>query len=610
MGSDTWKMEECNILPALWLSYNYLPPQPKRCFAYCSIFPKDFEIEKERLILLWTAEDLLLSQENMTLEEIGENYFNDLVSRSFIHYTKGVVFPHYHMHDLVNDLASFVSGEFCLRMGDGSLKGITGKIRHLSYMTSKSHDIKKLEEYSSKSKVLRSLLFDSRILCVQFLANLEQYLKGMRCLRVLSLCENHIMTCSSLVPITISLDLIGNLKLLSSSSSGSSSMINAPILVPFKSLESLRLKDFSELREWKEWSLMMGGDVRGGEDKNGGCNIRELGNLQDLRGFFGIKNLENILNVGDVREAKLKDKRRITVVELEWCGETDDSEKAREVLEGLQPNTNVQNLRILNYKGTSFPSWIGHHSFSHIVYLSLSGCGNCYLLPPLGQLPSLKDLELRGFAMVERIGDEFYYSCNSSSSSGSSSMINAPILVPFKSLESLRLKDFSELREWKEWSLMMGGDVRGGEGTRAFPLLNLKSLAKQGWPSNLKSLRIGSCKNLLVDVDSFPEEGQLPTTLTRLKLVDLKKLKSLHGKALRDLVCLERLSIKHCHQLPCLPEERLPGSLSQLTITSSLGRLAYRCKRDTGEDWPKIAHIPRIKVVSKSFQYLIRFFMI
>ncbi|XP_060670245.1 putative disease resistance RPP13-like protein 1 [Ziziphus jujuba] len=214
LNSDTWKMEECNILPTLWLSYNYLPPHLKRCFAYCSIFPKDFEIEKERLILLWMAEDLLLPQENMTLEEIGENYFNDLVSRSFIHYTKGVVFPYYHMHDLVNDLASFVSGEFCLRMGDGSFKGTTGKIRHLSYMTSKSHDIKKLEECSSKSKVLRSLLFDSRILSVQFLANLEQCLKGMRCLRMLSLCENHIMTCSGLVPITISLDLIGNLKLL------------------------------------------------------------------------------------------------------------------------------------------------------------------------------------------------------------------------------------------------------------------------------------------------------------------------------------------------------------------------------------------------------------
>nr|XP_048330898.1 putative disease resistance RPP13-like protein 1 [Ziziphus jujuba var. spinosa] len=214
LNSDTWKLQQCNILPALWLSYNYLPAHLKWCFAYCSIFPKDFKIEKERLILLWMAEDLLQPQQNITLEEIGEKYFNDLASRSFFHHHK---YGYFTMHDLVNDLATFVSREFCLRLDDDCPKVLTEKTRHLSYMTFKSHDTKRLTEYLSKNKVLRTLLFEY-LMPEQFSANLEQYLKGMRCLRVLSLSARPIVlntrADSNLIPITTALDLIGNLKFL------------------------------------------------------------------------------------------------------------------------------------------------------------------------------------------------------------------------------------------------------------------------------------------------------------------------------------------------------------------------------------------------------------
>ncbi|KAL6311746.1 hypothetical protein AAG906_022951 [Vitis piasezkii] len=60
LNSKTWHSQSGHeILPSLRLSYLHLSPPVKRCFAYCSIFPKDYEFDKEKLILLWMAEGLL-----------------------------------------------------------------------------------------------------------------------------------------------------------------------------------------------------------------------------------------------------------------------------------------------------------------------------------------------------------------------------------------------------------------------------------------------------------------------------------------------------------------------------------------------------------------------
>ncbi|XP_062119312.1 putative disease resistance RPP13-like protein 1 [Humulus lupulus] len=101
-----------NILPALRLSYYYLPSHLKRCFVYCSIFPKDYEFRKDELVSLWMANNLLEHSSgsgNQTRTEVGYEYFNDLVSRSFFQsLILGGSYEVFVMHDLMVDLANFV----------------------------------------------------------------------------------------------------------------------------------------------------------------------------------------------------------------------------------------------------------------------------------------------------------------------------------------------------------------------------------------------------------------------------------------------------------------------------------------------------------------------
>ncbi|KAL0296753.1 UNVERIFIED_CONTAM: putative late blight resistance proteinR1A-10 [Sesamum radiatum] len=66
------------------LSYNHLPYHLKACFIYFGMFPEDYEIPVWKLVRLWIAEGFIQQKEGMSLEDIGEEYLEDLVNRNLV----------------------------------------------------------------------------------------------------------------------------------------------------------------------------------------------------------------------------------------------------------------------------------------------------------------------------------------------------------------------------------------------------------------------------------------------------------------------------------------------------------------------------------------------
>ncbi|KAI9186425.1 hypothetical protein LWI28_017117 [Acer negundo] len=136
LNNKIWNLsDESDILPVLRLSYFHLPSHLKRSFAYCAIFPKDYEFEEKELILLWMAEDLIEQPEdNKQIEDLGSEYFRDLLTMSIFQVSDNNT-SKFVLHDLVSDLAQWASGGTSFRLEDeiGTNKQWKKLARHASY---------------------------------------------------------------------------------------------------------------------------------------------------------------------------------------------------------------------------------------------------------------------------------------------------------------------------------------------------------------------------------------------------------------------------------------------------------------------------------------------
>ncbi|MED6208699.1 hypothetical protein PIB30_047743 [Stylosanthes scabra] len=166
--------------------------------------------------------------------------------------------------------------------------------------------------------------------------------------------------------------------------------------------------------------------------KHEGNKMRELGALAHLHQSICISHLEN--------EARMSDKDGIDLLDLYWSSNENenivDFQNEKDIPDKLQPHSNLKELVIRDYKGITFPDWLGHFSYHNITKIRMTGCRNCRMLPSLGQLPSLKHLFISNFSRLEIVGAEFYRDDESC------------LETPFPMLEVL---SFWSMSCWKEW---------------------------------------------------------------------------------------------------------------------------------------------------------------
>lgn len=604
--------DEREILQTLRLSYDNLPAHLKQCFAYCAIFPKDYKFEKDKLVLLWIAEGFVQQPKgNKRLEEAGGEYFQDLVSRSFFQQSTNDK-SLFVMHELMKDLAQFVSGEICFRLedklNDRNPCKVFEKARHSSYVRGKRDVFTKFEAFNGL-ECLRTFLPLDPVgeTGVGYLANkvLSDLLPNLRCLRVLSFNGYRI------TELPDSIGTLRHLRYLDLSHTAikclpesASTLYNlqALILLQCHSLSKLPTKmgNLTNLRHLcisetrlKKMPLQMhrlislqtlSHFVVG---KNGGSGIGDLRNMLHLQGKLLITGLQNVVSFGDAAEAKLKEKKgldelvlqwnnnfdvltndrveeevfdRINVrgnkmtrfpsfrevieayeqendeIQLEQNGNLDGSGHGRvdiDVLEMLQPHNSIKQLVIKDYRGTRFPGWIGNASYSNTVRLKLSNCKKCKSLPSLGQLPSLKYLTIKGMEKIQIVGTEFYQDGCSS-------------VVPFPSLEILK---FENMLEWQVWY------SSGVENQEDF--------------QHLQKIQIKDCPKLKKFSHCFP-------SLKKMSIVQCQRLEALstvptlddNAKQGGEFPCLLELSVRACPYLKILPE--LFPSLGVLDIDGCL----------------------------------------
>ncbi|GKV52168.1 hypothetical protein SLEP1_g58759 [Rubroshorea leprosula] len=552
--NDAWNLDSEDgkwILSILKISFDHLLPPLKKCFSYCSIFPKDFRIGKDDLVQLWMAQGFLHqpNESSRTMEEIGDAYFNYLLSNSLFQDLEkngygDIIFCK--MHDVVHDLALAVSKDETLILESSCKIDKNATILHLRV----KHNGSGLPCIPTDlCQRLRSLFIEKD---ADVFNNVASDLKSLRSLKLMQAKTEELCPALGELKHLRYLDISnGKFKALPGSLSKlyhlQTLRLNWCHSIPWipdnmSNLVSLRHLYFS-IEKHVPRGL---GDLTSLQtlplffvSKEKGSGIEELGGLTQLRGELEIRNLEQVGSKSEAIKANLQGKTRLHHLKLQWNELEGNCSNHVEVLDGLQPHSNLKSLSIYCYMGKSFPPWMmsGGATFlsDNLVELELGDWHNCEHIPSLGLLPGLKSLYIYNFENVKRIGHKF---------DGPRGVESIKL---FPALRQLTLKNMASLEEWVE---VNDDDIAvGGKVEIVFPCLEslkirncqkLETWFMGGFSSDhkLSSLEIHNCVNLM----AIPEGLGNLTSLGMLHLSGFKGVQAFR-EGLGNLTSLRALHL-------------------------------------------------------------------
>ncbi|XP_078161351.1 putative disease resistance protein RGA4 [Carex rostrata] len=602
----TFPEERNGFINSMRLSYSRLPLNLKPCLAYCSIIPKGLQFEKEWIVQLWMAQNFISNQSEQRIEDIGNTYFDWLVERSFFQRTQiGLNKDRYEysIPDMVQEVARHTSAEECCTFELGKPHNLASTTRHMSIVFTReqlscTHDpFTKIKH----CKGLYTLLVIGGDLINQPLRLPDDLLNSLGKLRALDL------SYCNLGPLPTN---IGDLKHLRYLQFRNSNIRELPKSISnLYNLQTLGLRNCYSLRKLPKktrylqkllhldlhldylhpnvnqivpsWETAINLEYmppyiglltnlqvlsRFVVSTREHCGLSELRNLNSLQGELLISNLDLVKNSDDAEKANLQEKRHIERLEFLWrvngglhrCSK-EIITRTELVLENLKPNSSIKELNIVGYTGGVLPSWLGSTYYSHLHAIFLSDCTNCIRLPPLGNLPLLQNLHIKGMHSVKSIDCEFF--CG-----------NNPIRFP--SLKKLVFENMVSVEKWSghencELSHLSELVLKDCANLQRFAH-NFPSLTKltienlpnfvglRRYPS-LKYLKVVSCSDWIWD------SWRCLSSLLSLTLSQLS-LETLPAGLPKILNSLQSLEISHCNNLTMLPDDWIPPSVNHLCI--------------------------------------------
>nr|XP_034568444.1 disease resistance protein RGA2-like isoform X2 [Setaria viridis] len=447
--------EKTGILPILKLSFDDLSSDMKQCFAFCALFPKDYEINVDLLIRLWMAHDFIPVQEDDNPETLGKYIFEELTRRSFFQDVKqtlqyGILRKSTicKIHDLMHDIALSVLGKECVTI-DGNKPSVNKQLlnptRHLFLSI---YGVFWKEQVTSLLKKQAAMLHTLFFTDYDDLLDISKYTS----LRALHLPAHGYLSFGQEKLTTRHIQHLRYLNLSSHEfeklSEGMSMMYN---------LQTLDLSHCINLRQLpKDMKYMANlrhlytngcesltcmppglGQITSLQtltyfvigDGLGCSTIGELRNL-NLGGELELSGLQNVTEVL-AKAANLEKKEKLTHLSLKWNDDAPEkTDSHNEVLDALKPHHRLEMLRIQSYKGTNLPSWITDLSMlQHLTELHLIGCTLCEEFPQFCHFKALEVLYLKKLDKLR-------------------SLCSHMVSTPFPALKQLWLHDLESLERW------------------------------------------------------------------------------------------------------------------------------------------------------------------